>query len=198
MQSNDEQIFDGFIRGRLENATPDMMLLDNSFNAFLLERKERIKRRWFFWLFLFLSVFMIPFGYYIISIKNNLRNTNIDVGKENTSIIINDTNTSLNTETRGQNKSTNTSFTGEKELRKSVQIDVVEENKKDVDKLQQRKINDKPNTAEQNSVFSKTIAADSAALSGKASQKNIVRTVDSVMKKKDKTVAKTDTFYIVW
>jgi hypothetical protein len=199
MQNNDEQIFDGFIRGRLENTAPDMTLFDSAFNTFLLERKDKKKKRWFFWLFLFLLVFMIPVGYFIINNKSNLRDTNMDVSKEKASIITNDTNTISKTEIKGQRNSSDTAFIGKKELSKSANLDLAEEKKtKDIDKVRQKKIADKSNTTEQNEIANKIIPADSTILSGNISQKNISKAVDSVMKKKDKIVAKKDTFYIVW
>jgi hypothetical protein len=197
MQNNKREIFNGFIRTQLENIAPDMTLLDSAFTTFLLERKERKKKkRWFFWLFLLLPVFIIPFNYHIISNKNNFTNTKLDVKKENTPIIANDTSTILNTET---NEQKNSSDTAKEKLRKSIQLNLTEDNKaRDVDKLQQKKINDKPNTAEQNGVFNKITPANSVILSGKVLQKNIFWKVDSVIKKKDKVVTKADTFYIVW
>jgi hypothetical protein len=197
MQNNKREIFNSFIRTQLENIAPDMTLLDSAFTTFLLERKERKKKkRWFFWLFLLLPVFIIPFNYHIISNKNNFTNTKLDVKKENTPIIANDTSTILNTET---NEQKNSSDTAKEKLRKSIQLNLTEDNKaRDVDKLQQKKINDKPNTAEQNGVFNKITPANSVILSGKVLQKNIFWKVDSVIKKKDKVVTKADTFYIVW
>jgi hypothetical protein len=201
MQNNDEQIFDRFIRGSLENTAPDMTLLDSSFSIFLLERKGKKKRRrWFFWLFLFMTIFIIPFGYYIISNKNNLTNTNEDVNKKNISIDTKNTSTILNTETREQKNLSDTAFMEKKEFRNSVQHHLAEETEtEDVDKFQKKKINAKLNTTvEQIGVFNKTMPADSGTLFSNVTAKNIIKAGDSVMKKKVKTVAKEDTFYIVW
>ena len=102
MQNNSEQIFDGFIRGKLENTAPDMALLNSCFNTFLLERKEKKnKRRWFFWLFFL--ILAIPPAYYIISNHSNSSDSNPvferpgkPFNEENVSIPVNETVNKIN------------------------------------------------------------------------------------------------------
>lgn len=200
MQNNDEQIFDGYLRGKLESATPDMALLDSSFNTFLLERKDKKKkRRWFFWFFLLLPFFIIPIGYYVVSTKSDLTNSNRVNNKENTTINTKDTSSFLNAETNEQENATDSAFIKQNKVSNSIQFDVADKSTiKDVDKLQQKNFTSQPSETQNNNRNDKTLSSDSAVSSNNILQKNVSKALDSVMKKKDKTAAKADTFYIVW
>lgn len=200
MQNNEEQIFDNFIRDKLENTAPDMTLFESSFNTFLLERKEKKKkRRWFFWLFLFLPFFIIPVGYYIISSQSNFPKSNKTGNEVSTPIDSKDNSNTLNTEIDEQNKSTDSAFVKREGLDILIQFDsskVVA--KRDMYKLQQNNFNSQPDSIEQNNEQNKTTSADSAISSANTSQKIINKKIDSALKKKDTGTTKVDTFYIVW
>ena len=200
MQNNEEQIFDDFIRSRLDNTAPEITLLDSSFNTFLLERKEKKKKqRWFFWLFLFLLFFVVPFSYYIIPNNKNLKNSNQDINKESVSGNSADTSNSLNTETNQQKNIPDSNFVKRKKINNSFQPDADNKNSnKDVSKSPQSNFSDNPNLIQQNKDNNKTTLLDSSILPANPLQINITKAVDSLLKKKDKRDAKVDTFYIVW
>ena len=199
MQNNDEQTFDGYLRGKLESAAPDMALLDSSFNTFLLERKEKKKkRRWFFWLFLFLPVFVIPFSYYIISHKGNFTNSKLDGNKVIMPIDAKNADNSLNTEPDELNKLPGSPFVKSEKASDSIPLDLVLRNlTRDSYKLPQESTTNKPSAVQQNNEYNKLIAADSVILFGNTSQKNVIRAIDSAMKKKDKPDTKVDTFTLI-
>lgn len=199
MQNNAEQIFDGFIRGKLENTPPDMTLLNSSFNTFLLERKEKKKRRWFFWLFLCLSFFVLPFSYYIISQKGSLTNRRQDTNKVVTPIDSKNAGNSLNTHSYVLSKSPDSVFAKQKEVSDTFNDELACKNKpSNVNKLPSKIFIRQPDPGQQNNRYDKKVSPDSAILSVNPSQKMVIKPVDSLLKKKDKPVAKADTFYIVW
>ena len=201
MQNNNEQIFDGFIRDRLENIVPDMILLNSSFNTFLLKRSGKgKKRRWFFWLFLLLPFLVMPFGYYIISGKMPFANTGLDSSKTNTLTDSTDAGNSLNPERVKQVRGGGSAFAAQKDFGDSVQFHLVEDNRdEDLNTVQgKEKLKNEPKTVTKGSMLIKNMMADSAILPPDRLQKMVLTAADSVIRIKDRPAERIDTFYIVW